>query len=86
MKFKVLIFPFFVFILSNFALANPLTIEFEKEQYYSGETVQGKLFIDESVQGEIKTTDFHLEINNTIINVFANETEIIIITHCAVVS
>ncbi len=69
---RLILCIFFVILFSNFIFASPLNVEFEKENYFFGETVQGKLFIDSSVQEEIKINDFHLESNGSITQIYPN--------------
>jgi hypothetical protein len=80
MNFKFLILVFFAISLSNFALATPLIIEFERDSYFSGETVQGKIFSDGSLEEDIRSTDFYLSFNSSdydvypVLNEFENYT------------
>ena len=70
MSLKFLSLAFFVAIFSSLVVASPLTIEFDKENYYFGETVQGKMFFNESLEDDIKSTDFSLNFNESSFDVY----------------
>jgi hypothetical protein len=70
MNLKFLVILFFSVLCISFVYASPVDITFEKNFYYLGETVQGKLYLDDSVNDKIKTTDFHLSFNGTNTNVY----------------
>ena len=61
-----LIAIFYIQIVS----ASPIDVTFDKSSYHPGETVQGKIIPDSTLEDEIKTTDFHLELNGTNTNVY----------------
>jgi hypothetical protein len=67
MRWLVFVIFFIVFSVSSFA--SPIDVEFERN-YYRGETAQGKLFIGEDVQDELKPNDFRLELGGVPTGIF----------------
>jgi hypothetical protein len=64
-----LVLVIFFIVLSTFSFASPINVEFEKN-YYRGETVQGKLFIGEDVEDNLRTNDFRLELDGVPSNIY----------------
>jgi hypothetical protein len=67
---KWVVFVFFFVVLSVFSHALPISVEFGKENYFSGESVQGKLYIGDSVENQIRTNDFRLEWGGDMVSIF----------------
>ncbi|MBT3690730.1 hypothetical protein HOG16_00620 [Candidatus Woesearchaeota archaeon] len=70
MNFRILFLVFFVILFCNFSFAAPLSLEFEKDSYFSGETVQGKIFFDESFNDVIRSNDFYMGFNESTFNIY----------------
>ena len=62
---RILFLIFALIFFCNFSFALPLNIEFEKESFYSGETVQGKIYFDESFQDELNSNDFYISLEES---------------------
>ena len=70
MNLRILVLVFFAIIFCNFSFAAPLTLEFEKSSYFSGETVQGKIFFDESFDDVIRSNDFYMGFNGSTFDIY----------------
>ena len=63
-------FIIFILLFGSFCYALPIDVQFDKDTYYSGESVQGKLFFNEDLDDEIGIQDFRLELVDETISVY----------------
>lgn len=63
-------FIVFILLLGSFSYALPVDVEFDKDTYYLGETVQGKLFLNEELEDSIGIQDFRLELGDDSVSIY----------------
>jgi hypothetical protein len=63
-------FIIFILLFGSFCYALPVDVQFDKDTYYSGESVQGKLFFNEELEDEIRIQDFRLELADERISIY----------------